>query len=72
VQGGNTIETYRFAGDNVDVQSNSGDAVIQLCIVARGFSEPRCNSMNSAIQVAFVTEGSADTVTISAMGRLSW
>ncbi len=72
VQGGNTIETYRFAPDGVDVQSSSSDAVIQMCMVARGYSEPRCNSFGESVTLTFVTARSSTSLVLLPMGQVEW
>lgn len=72
VQGGNTIETYRFAPDRVDVQSSSSDAVVQMCMVARGYSEPRCNSFVDAITLRFVTAQASESIVLLPMGQVRW
>ena len=72
VQGGNTIETYRFAPDGVDVQSSSLDAVVQMCMIARGYSEPRCNSFEESVTVVFVTAQASESVVLLPMGQVEW
>ena len=72
VQGGNTIETYRFAPDGVDVQSSSSDAVVQMCMVARGYSEPRCNSFGESVTLTFVTARSSTSLVLLPMGQVEW
>lgn len=72
VQGGNTIETYRFAPDGVDVRSSSTDAVVQMCMVARGYSEPRCNSFGESVTLTFVTARSTESLVLLPMGQVDW
>ena len=72
VQGGNTIETYRFARDGVDVQSSSSDAVVQMCMVARGYSEPRCNSFGESVTLLFVTAQATESIGLLPMGPVEW
>ena len=72
VQGGNTIETYRFAPDGVDVQSSSLDGVIQMCMVARGYSEPRCNSFGESVTLTFVTDRSTESLVLLPVGQVEW
>ena len=72
VQGGNTIETYRFAPDGVDVQSSSLDGVIQMCMVARGYSEPRCNSFGESVTITFVTARSTESLVLLPVGQVEW
>ena len=71
-QGAGTIETYRFAPEGVDLQSDSPDGIVELCIVARGYSEPRCNSMTQPISLAFVTTEASDSVFLTPLGRVTW
>ncbi len=73
VQGGETIETYRFANDHVDVESNSLDhTLLQMCMIARGYSEPRCNSFTEPIELTFKTAESAASVVLLPMGQVKW
>ena len=72
VQGGNTLETYRFAPDGVDVQSSSEDAVIQMCMIARGYSEPRCNSFEESVTLHFVTAQATESILLLPMGQVEW
>ncbi|MCK5650641.1 MAG: prepilin-type N-terminal cleavage/methylation domain-containing protein [Gemmatimonadetes bacterium] len=72
VQGGETIETYRFANDHVDVESNSQDHTVQMCMIARGYSEPRCNSFTEPIELTFRTAESAASVVLLPMGQVKW
>ena len=72
VQGGNTIETYRFAPDGVDVQSSSVDGLVQMCMTARGYSEPRCNSFGESVTLTFVTAGSSESLELLPVGQVDW
>ena len=73
VQGGVTLETYRFAVDNVDVESNSVDNnLVQMCMIARGYSEPRCNSFTEPVELTFRTAESAVSVVLLPMGQVKW
>ncbi len=72
VQGGETIETYHFANDHVDVESNSMDAIVQMCMIARGYSEPRCNSFTQPVELTFTTAESAASLTLLPMGQVEW
>jgi len=72
VQGGETIETYRFANDHVDVESSSMDATVQMCMIARGYSEPRCNSFSEPVELTFTTAESAASVVLMPMGQVEW
>jgi prepilin-type N-terminal cleavage/methylation domain-containing protein len=72
VQGGETIETYRFTDDRVDVESDSSDPTIQMCMIARGYSEPRCNSFSEPVELTFSTAGSAVSLVLSPMGQVQW
>ena len=72
VQGGATLETYRFAPDGVDVQSSSSDAVVQMCMIARGYSEPRCNSFGESVTLLFVTAQATESIVLLPMGQVEW
>ena len=72
VQGGNTLETYRFAPDGVDVQSSSVDPVVQMCMIARGYSEPRCNSFDDSVTLLFVTAQSSKSLVLLPIGQVRW
>ena len=72
VQGGNTLETYRFAPDGVDVQSSSSDPVVRMCMIARGYSEPRCNSFGESVTLLFVTAQSSQSIVLLPMGQVTW
>ena len=66
------METYRFAPDGVDVQSSSSDPLVQMCMIARGYSEPRCNSFDESVTLLFVTAESTQSIVLSPMGQVSW
>jgi prepilin-type N-terminal cleavage/methylation domain-containing protein len=72
VQGGETVETYRFSYDNVDVESNSVDHTLQMCMIPRGYSEPRCNSFTEPVELTFRTAESAVSVVLLPMGQVQW
>lgn len=72
VQGGNTIAAYHFSNDGVDVQSSSSDAVVQMCMIARGYSEPRCNSFDGSVTIHFVTAQVTESVVLLPMGQVNW
>jgi len=72
VQGGITLETYRFAPDGVDVQSSSSDAVVRMCMIARGYSEPRCNSFDESVTLLFVTAQASESIVLLPMGQVEW
>ena len=71
VQGGNTITTYRFAPDGVDVQS-SETGIVEVCMIARGYSEPRCNSFTDPLELTFATAESAKGLVVYPMGQVTW
>ncbi len=71
VQGGNTITTYRFVPDGVDLQSDAG-GVVQLCMIARGYSESRCNSFAEPVELTFATAEASQTVVLFPMGQVTW
>lgn len=73
VQGGETLETYRFTDDHVDVVTNSVDhTLLQICMIARGYSEPRCNSFTEPVELTFRTAESAASVILLPMGQVKW
>lgn len=72
VQGGQTIETYRFGDDHVDVVSDSSDPLVQVCMIARGYSEPRCNSFTDPVELTFTTAEAEASVLLLPMGQLKW
>jgi prepilin-type N-terminal cleavage/methylation domain-containing protein len=72
VQGGETIETYHFANDHVDVESSSPASTLQVCMIARGYSEPRCNSFADPVEVTFTTAESVARVVLLPMGQVEW
>ena len=72
VQGGETIETYRFADDRVDVESDAMGNILQMCMIARGYSEPRCNSFTEPVELTFSTTESAVNLVLSPMGQVQW
>ena len=72
VQGGITLETYRFAPDGVDVQSSSSDAVVRMCMIARGYSEPRCNSFDESVTLLFVTAQASESIVLLPLGQVEW
>ena len=72
VQGGNTVETYDFAADHVDVQSSATGPLVQMCMVARGYSEPRCNSFSESVTLMFVTPQSSQSIVLLPMGQVRW
>lgn len=72
VQGGETLETYRFANDHVDVESDSPDATLQMCMIPRGYSEPRCNSFTEPVEVSFTTAESVASIVLLPMGQVKW
>ena len=71
-QGGRTIEVYRFYPDNVDVESDSDDSTVQMCMIARGYSEPRCNSFAESLELTFTTSQSVESLTLLPMGQVKW
>jgi prepilin-type N-terminal cleavage/methylation domain-containing protein len=72
VQRGQTIETYRFALDEVDVESDAHDAIVTMCMIPRGYSEPRCNSFGESVELRFVTTESEASVVLLPMGQTQW
>ena len=72
VQGGEIIETYRFTDDHVDVESDSSDPTVQMCMIARGYSEPRCNSFTEPVEVTFTTAEAVASIVLLPMGQVEW
>jgi type II secretory pathway pseudopilin PulG len=71
-QNGRTLETYRFATDNIDVESDSSDPIVQVCMIPRGYSEPRCNSFAESLELTFTAPESVASVVLLPMGQVKW
>lgn len=71
-QGGVLIERYRFRDDQVDVEASSHGEIVTMCMIPRGYSEPRCNSFSEPIELTFSTPQSTASVVLLPMGQTRW
>lgn len=69
---GQTIEVYRFSLDEVDVEADSHEAIVTMCMIPRGYSEPRCNSFGESVELRFITAQSEASVVLLPMGQTEW
>lgn len=72
VQGGQTIERYRFGPEGVDVGSNAVGSPVEVCMIARGYSEPRCNSFTESVELTFTSSESVARLVLLPTGQVRW
>lgn len=67
--GADRLETLYFSDEfNVDIESSEGN--LRLCMNSRGYADTDCNSFNVPVKLAFVSGGDAATLELLPLGQL--
>jgi len=69
--GGRVVETVRFRSEmNVDLQSSNG--IVRLCMGPRGYARLDCNSFSSTVRMTFAAGTRSMAVEILPLGQVRW
>ena len=69
IWGGQNLETVKFGEElNVDLRSSLGN--LRICMNARGFADPDCNSFSSTARLQFSHNADTASVEILPLGQL--
>jgi prepilin-type N-terminal cleavage/methylation domain-containing protein len=65
------VDRVNFAeAGGIDIVSDD-DAIVRMCMTARGIADTGCNSFNSAVTVAFVRGAASKDLTFRPLGQLT-